>query len=175
MHQYLVVIDMQNDFVTGALGTTEAQQIVPNVVALIKRAKAEGRTPLFTQDTHEADYMETNEGEHLPVPHCIEGTEGWQLDPAIAPYAKETIRKPTFGSVLLVELMETVAENAGANLDIALCGVCTDICVVSNALLLKAHFPEAVIRLHAYACAGSTPERHQAAIEVMRSCQIDVQ
>lgn len=175
MHKYLVVVDMQNDFITGPLGTAEAQAIVPNVVARIKAAAPEDRTPLYTQDTHEKDYLQTNEGHHLPVPHCVEGTEGWQLHPEIARYAKETIRKPTFGSILLVDLLKTVSEGHGENLDIALCGVCTDICVVSNALLLRAHFPEATLRLYADSCAGSTPQRHEAALDVMHSCQIDVE
>lgn len=175
MHRYLVVIDMQNDFVTGALGTPEAQAAVPAVVRRIEAAKGEGRTPLFTQDTHTPAYLDTSEGKHLPVAHCVEGTDGWRLDPAIAPYAHETIKKPTFGSVELVRLLETVAKDEGANIDVALCGVCTDICVVSNALLLRAHFPEATLRLYADACAGTTPERHNAAIEVMRSCQVEVE
>lgn len=174
MHKYLVVVDMQNDFVSGSLGTPEAQAIVPTVVSRIQAARAEDRTPLFTQDTHEANYMETSEGKHLPVPHCVEGTPGWALDPAIAPFAHETLKKPTFGCVELVHLLALVARDEGANLDIALCGVCTDICVVSNALLLRAHFPEATLRLYADACAGSTPAKHQAAIDVMQSCQIDV-
>lgn len=174
MHRYLVVIDMQNDFVDGALGTPEAQAVVPCVVARIEDAQREGRKLLFTQDTHKADYMETSEGEHLPVPHCVEGTEGWLLHPDIAPFAKVILRKPTFGCVDLVNLLAAEAEDGGRNLDIALCGVCTDICVVSNALLLRAHFPEATIHIYPDACAGTTPARHVAAIEVMQSCQIDM-
>lgn len=174
MHRYLIVIDMQNDFVTGLLGTREAQAIVPQVVRYIEEAQKEGRSVLFTQDTHQPDYMQTSEGEHLPVPHCIEGTEGWALHPDIAPFAHETIRKPTFGSVLLAELLGHVSDRDGKNLDIALCGVCTDICVISNALLLKTHFPEAAIRVYPDACAGVTPEKHQAALEVMQSCQIEI-
>lgn len=172
MHKYLIVIDMQNDFVDGALGTAEACAVVPVVVQRMNSAQDEGRTLLFTQDTHTANYMETSEGRNLPIPHCVEGTDGWQLAPAIAPYAHETIKKPTFGSVELVRLLTLAAKANGQNLDIALCGVCTDICVVSNALLLRAHFPEARISVYPEACAGTTPERHRAALDVMASCQI---
>lgn len=175
MHKYLVVIDMQNDFVTGALGTQEAKAIIPAVKKRIEGAASAGRTVFFTQDTHHENYMDTSEGSHLPVAHCVEGTDGWKIIPELAPFAHETIRKPTFGAVLLVKLLETVSEDDGKNIDIALCGVCTDICVVSNALLIRAHFPEATIRLYEDSCAGSTPARHNAAIEVMRSCQIEVE
>lgn len=174
MRQYLIVVDMQNDFVGGSLGSPEAQAIVPAVVARIEEARREGRQVIFTQDTHEADYLDTSEGRHLPVPHCVEGTEGWQLHPAIAPYAEVVVRKPTFGSVALAGLLAEGAQAGGGNLDIAVCGVCTDICVVSNALLLRAHLPEAGIRVYPEACAGTTPARHGAALEVMRSCQIDM-
>lgn len=174
MHKYLIVIDMQNDFIGGALGTPEAVAVVPHVVARIEDALREGRRLLFTQDTHNADYMQTSEGAHLPVLHCVEGTEGWLLHPDIAPFAHTVLRKPTFGSVDLVHLLAAEAEGEGRNLDIALCGVCTDICVVSNALLLRAHFPEAGIRVYPDACAGVTPALHVAALEVMRSCQIDM-
>lgn len=174
MKEYIVVIDMQNDFITGALGTPEAVQAVPHVVRRMDGALAAGRTPLFTQDTHGQDYLHTSEGGHLPVPHCVEGTEGWALHPLIAPYAKQTLKKETFGCVALVDLLREVSVDAGRNLDLALCGVCTDICVVSNALLLRAHFPEAKIGIYPDGCAGSTPARHQAALEVMRSCQIDM-
>lgn len=173
MHAYLVVVDMQNDFVTGALGTDEARAIVPAVESCIRHARAEHRTVLFTQDTHAQDYLHTSEGEHLPVPHCVKGTEGWQIIPALAPYAAITLEKPTFGCLALVERLAEVAEDGGANLDVTLCGVCTDICVVSNALLLRAHFPEATLRVKADACAGTTPAMHEAAVRVMQSCQID--
>lgn len=174
MDRYLIVVDMQNDFVTGALGTPEAQAIVPAVAARAQAALADGCALVFTQDTHEADYLDTSEGRHLPYPHCVEGTDGWRLHPALEGMEGLRLLKPTFGAVALVELLAETARDGGANLDLALCGVCTDICVVSNALLLRAHFPEATIRLYPEACAGTTPARHQAALEVMQSCQIDM-
>lgn len=174
MHKFLVVIDMQNDFVSGSLGTAEAKAVVPCVMKRVEAALAEGRTTVFTQDTHGKDYLQTSEGEKLPVEHCIEGTKGWEIDEALAPFAAQTLRKPTFGCLALVDLLSEVSERDGATLDIELVGVCTDICVVSNALLLRAHFPEATIRVYADSCAGSTPQRHDAALDVMRSCQIDV-
>lgn len=174
MQATLIVIDMQNDFVTGALGTDEARAIVPAVKACIDSAQAEGRTVLFTQDTHADDYLHTSEGEHLPIPHCVKGTEGWEIVPQLAPDAAIRLEKPTFGCLALVERLAKVADAGGANLDVALCGVCTDICVVSNALLLRAHFPEATLRLYPQACAGTTPAMHEAALQVMRSCQIDI-
>lgn len=174
MEKYLVVIDMQNDFVSGTLGTPEAQTIVPRVVQRIEDALTEGRNVVFTQDTHEPNYLHTHEGQLLPVPHCIEGTDGWHLNQSIAPYAGATLKKPTFGCLALVDLLGQVAENNGHNLDISLVGLCTDICVVSNALLLCAHFPESTIRIYADSAAGTTPARHEAALDVMRSCQIDV-
>ncbi|MDR0928741.1 MAG: cysteine hydrolase [Oscillospiraceae bacterium] len=175
MDKYLVVIDMQKDFIDGALGTKEAVAVVPRVVDRIVDALKEGRTLLFTQDTHEAAYLDTSEGRHLPVAHCIKGTDGWQLHEAIAPYAAKTIEKPSFGAPALAERLLTVAENGGANLDIALCGVCTDICVVTNALLLRAHLPEATLRIYADACAGVTPQRHEAALVVMAACQAEIE
>lgn len=173
MEKYLVVIDMQNDFVTGALGTPEARAIVPTVVALAGAAQAEGRRVLFTQDTHQSDYLHTGEGAHLPIVHCVEGTEGWQIIPALAPYAGRTLTKPTFGCLALVDLLGEACGADGRDLDVTLCGVCTDICVATNALLLRAHFPEAKLTVLADACAGSTPARHLAALDVMQSCQID--
>lgn len=176
MKKYLIVIDMQNDFIDGALGSPEATAIVPRVQKRIEEALAEGRAVLFTQDTHHADYLETSEGRHLPVPHCVEGTPGFEIHEALAPYATKTIRKPTFGFTGLADsLRDSETEPDGKNLDIALCGLCTDICVVSNALILRAQFPEAVIRLYPESCAGTTPEKHNAAIAVMQSCQIDMQ
>lgn len=174
MEKYLVVIDMQNDFVSGALGTPEAQAIVPHVVQRIEDALTEGRNVVFTQDTHAPNYLHTHEGQLLPVPHCIEGTEGWQLSRDVAPYAGTTLKKPTFGCLALVDLLGQVSTDDEHNLDLSLVGLCTDICVVSNALLLRAHFPEATIRVYADSAAGTTPARHEAALDVMRSCQIDV-
>lgn len=174
MRKYLLVIDMQNDFIDGVLGTKEACAIVPNVVKHLHAAEGEGREIIFTQDTHHTDYLQKAEGKLLPVPHCIACTKGWQLHPSMTPFAKHISRKPTFGSIELVEEIKQVAQKDGINLDIALCGVCTDICVVSNALLLRAHFPEATLRVYADACAGVTPASHDAALMVMRACHVQV-
>lgn len=174
MHRYLLVVDMQKDFIDGALGSPAAQKIVENVEKRVREALAEGRTLLFTQDTHGADYMERSEGRHLPVAHCVYGTEGWLLHEKIAPYAGETVQKPSFGAPLLLPLFERVAGDGGANLDIAICGLCTDICVVTNALMLRAHFPEAGLSVFADSCAGSSEARHEAALEVLRACHVEV-
>lgn len=175
MQAYLIVIDMQNDFIGGALGTKEAVTIVPNVVARIQSAVQEGRSLIFTQDTHGQGYMQTNEGRHLPIPHCVKGTQGFALDPSVAPYAGVVVEKPSFGAPALITLLQKDAGESGANLDIELCGLCTDICVVTNALLLRAHFPEATLRVRANACAGVTPARHEAALEVLRACHVSVE
>ena len=175
MQKFLLVIDMQKDFIDGALGSAEAQSIVNRVANRIHEATAEGRTLLFTQDTHEDGYLATSEGRHLPVPHCLRGTAGWQLHETIAPYSAQTIEKPSFGSPELIERLQTVAEDGGANLDITLCGLCTDICVVTNALMIRGHFPEATLRVYADSCAGVTKARHDAALEVMRACHVAVE
>lgn len=173
--KFLIVVDMQKDFIDGALGTPEAQAIVEAAAARIRACREEGWALIATLDTHGTDYMDTAEGKKLPVPHCIKDSEGWRLDPAIAGALGECVlvEKPTFGSVRLPEIVRGQAEGAQA-LRIELIGLCTDICVVSNALLLKAHFPEAAIAVNAACCAGVTPEKHEAALETMRSCQIDV-
>ena len=170
----LIVVDMQNDFIGGALGTPEAQAIVAEAAAYIRACREKGDTLIATLDTHGENYMDTAEGSKLPVPHCIKGTPGWQLNPDIAAALGECIplEKPTFGSV---ELPQVVASLTGAEQPvIELMGLCTDICVVSNALLLKAHFPEASIGVRTALCAGVTPEKHAAALETMQSCQIDM-
>ena len=130
---------------------------------------------IATLDTHGEHYLETSEGRKLPVPHCIRNTEGWQLNPEIRDAVGDgrTLEKPTFGSVRLPEMLREETD-ADAPLRIELIGLCTDICVVSNALLLKAHFPEADIAVNAGCCAGVTPEKHRAALETMRSCQIEI-
>lgn len=174
MKRFLIVVDMQNDFIDGALGTPEARAIVERVRARIERAEAEGRRVLFTQDTHEADYSKTAEGRSLPIPHCIRGTAGWAIHPLLAPYTREVFEKPTFGSLALAEYLAAEAEGGGANLDIELCGVCTDICVVSNALLLRAKLSEAKFSVDADCCAGVTPESHEAALKVLAACQINI-
>ena len=173
----LIVIDMQNDFVTGALGTAEAQAIVPHVNAKIAAADA----VVYTLDTHGEDYLATQEGKRLPVPHCIRDTPGWALEPDIAKECAQgmiSFAKPTFGSAALCEYVRALAEEKGAadgkGFCVELCGVCTDICVVSNALLLKAALPEADFIVNGALCAGVTPQKHEAALETMRSCQIEV-
>ena len=173
--KFLIVVDMQKDFVDGALGSAEAQAILPAVDARIRQRRDEGWTVLATLDTHEADYIETREGRYLPVPHCIRGTEGWQLHPAVreALDGCETVEKPTFGSVRLPDIIRSRVSPED-HVTIELIGLCTDICVVSNAMLLKAAFPEADLAVCRSCCAGVTPAKHEAALETMASCQIDV-
>lgn len=173
MKHFLIVVDMQKDFITGALGTPEAVAIVP---AAAEKIRAHTGEIFVTYDTHFENYMETAEGRKLPVPHCIKGTEGWQLCDAIAAALREknytAVEKITFGSTALPELIRAAAE--GEDFTIELIGLCTDICVVSNALLLKAHFPQSPITVVASCCAGVTPEAHAAALSTMASCQIDI-
>lgn len=173
---FLIVVDMQNDFIDGALGTKEAQAMVSAAAARIKACKAADYTIIATLDTHGEDYMNTREGKHLPVPHCIRNTAGWRIRPEIMDALGDDailVEKPTFGSVRLPEI---IREQCGGDVPavIELLGLCTDICVVSNALLLKAAFPETDFVVHAHCCAGVTPAKHEAALETMRSCQIEV-
>ncbi len=173
MKRFLIVVDMQKDFVDGALGTKEAVAIVDNVVKLIEGFDGD---VIATFDTHTENYMQTSEGKALPVPHCVKFTDGWTLNTAVAAALDNkgytAVEKPTFGSVTLPALL---AERAGEEpLSITLCGLCTDICVVSNALLLKAHFPESEIVVDAACCAGVTPQSHEAALTTMQMCQIAV-
>jgi nicotinamidase-related amidase len=177
MKHILIVVDMQTDFVDGALGTPEAVAILENVAAKIKAYAADpDGVILVTYDTHTADYMNTSEGKHLPVPHCIKGTKGWELHPtvtaALTGVAYTAVEKPTFGSTDLPALVKEAA--AGEAFAVELIGLCTDICVVSNTLLLKAHYPEAPISVDAACCAGVTPATHQAALTTMGMCQIEV-
>ncbi len=170
MKKILIVIDMQNDFVTDALCSVYAQEIVPNVVKKLEKAQADPETEIyFTKDTHTEDYMNTNEGKHLPVPHCIRGTRGWNLIPELEKFEEDAIviEKPTFGFKDWKNVLPEDVE------DITMIGVCTDICVVSNALILKALYPEVEVHVDASCCAGLTPEKHLAAIETMKSCQVD--
>ena len=173
MKKYLIVVDMQKDFVDGALGSPEARAIVPGVVRKIQDFDGE---IVATFDTHQENYMDTSEGKKLPVPHCIQGTPGWALDSAVAVALEmrgyTAVEKPTFGSTALPGVLR---EKAGEeDFSIELVGLCTDICVVSNALLLKAYFPEKRISVDASCCAGVTPRSHDAAIATMASCQIDI-
>lgn len=173
-NRYLIVIDMQNDFVDGALGTPEAQAIAP---ALVDAARAFDGELIFTLDTHGENYLATQEGEHLPVPHCIKGTPGWELIPALAELQRErqarAFEKPMFGSTALAHYL--ARRNAEEPIEsIELVGVCTDICVVSNALLIKAALPEVPVSVDPALCAGVTPEAHEAALATMRSCQVEL-
>ena len=174
MKNVLVVIDMQNDFIDGALGTREAQAIVSSVTERIREYA--GQTVIATKDTHGDNYMSTSEGRYLPVPHCIKGTKGWEIREEIAEALKHTeakiFEKPTFGSEQMAEHLYEMAQKE--EIQIELVGLCTDICVVSNALLLKAKMPEAVIKVNAGCCAGVTPESHEAALLTMKMCQIEV-
>lgn len=161
----LIVIDMQNDFVTGSLGTKEAQAIVPKVKNKIQEYVDRGDQIIFTRDTHDTDYLETQEGKMLPVEHCIYGTEGWEIVDGLEVPNCIHVNKTSFGWGGWYELNYE---------EIELIGVCTDICVISNALILKSQFPEIKIAVDASCCAGVTPELHEAALKVMRSCQINV-
>ncbi len=170
MKKILVVVDMQNDFIDGALGTAEAVAIVPKVAEKIKSFDG---TVIYTRDTHEKNYMETQEGKNLPVPHCIRGTEGWQIRSELQQAGVEVVDKPTFGSRALAEkLVEMNTEETIES--ITLIGLCTDICVISNAFVIKAFLPETPIIVDAACCAGVTPESHERALEAMKVCQIQV-
>ena len=173
MERVLIVVDMQRDFVDGSLGTAEARAIVDKVAAKI--AGFQGRI-FATLDTHQENYLETAEGRKLPVPHCIKNTDGWLLNEKVMYALSEknyrTIEKGTFGSTKLVEEIGKLA--AGGEIAVELVGLCTDICVVSNALLLKAKMPEAVIKVDSACAAGVTPESHEAALVTMRMCQVEV-
>ena len=172
MCKVIVVVDMQNDFVDGSLGTAEAQAMLPRLMRKLAKAQ-ENRSAdfVFTMDTHSADYLQTAEGKKLPVEHCIKGTQGWEIVPQLAAFkavAKAVVEKPTFGSTKLAQAVADYDE-------IELVGLCTDICVISNALLLKAFWPEKAISVDAACCAGVTPKSHENALEAMRMCHIDVE
>ena len=168
----LIVVDMQNDFIDGALGSPEAQAIVAPIKDKLERFVG---AVYFTRDTHEVNYLNTQEGKHLPVEHCIRGTHGWEICDALTPYTKgaTVIDKPTFGSLALPQALSKDGEEAPKS--ITLVGLCTDICVISNAMLLKASFPEAEITVDAACCAGVTPKSHQNALEAMQMCQIHIE
>ena len=165
MKKTLIVIDMQNDFIDGSLGTAEAVQIVGNVAAKIQEYKSRGDEIIFTRDTHHENYMETNEGKHLPVVHCIEGTKGWEIREELDTEGAKIIDKPSFGYTKWGDYDFEEVE---------LVGLCTDICVVSNALIIKALFPEIKVSVDASCCAGVTPESHEAAIKTMQMCQVEI-
>lgn len=159
---------MQNDFITGALGSKHAEAIVPRVAEKIKTYAGK---VIFTMDTHGENYLKTQEGKNLPIAHCIKGTRGWQICDELLPFAETVIEKPTFGSTALPELILSFGEEIE---EIELCGLCTDICVISNAMLLKAAFPEVKISVDGTASAGVTPESHNTALAAMRAVQIEV-
>ena len=162
----LIVIDMQNDFVNGALGTKEAEAIVENVKNKINEYYKNGNKIIFTRDTHFDDYLETNEGRFLPVKHCVKGSDGWQIVEGLEVSNAIYIDKPTFGYT------EWCKYDLGD--EIELIGLCTDICVVSNALIIKALYPEANVTVDSNCCAGVTPETHEAALKTMKMCQINI-
>ena len=172
MRKILVVVDMQNDFIDGALGTAEAVAIVENVKARIR--EYDPADVFVTMDTHAPNYLETQEGRNLPVEHCIKGTKGWQIRSDIAALLPDwhIYEKPTFGSVALAKDIAGIA--AAEEIEIEVLGLCTDICVVSNALMLKAYMPEVQISVDPSCCAGVTPESHEAALKTMQMCQIRI-
>jgi len=178
MNKYLIVVDMQNDFISGSLGTDEAKAILPAVKEKIEGAIGNRRI-YFTKDTHSGDYLETLEGKILPVPHCIKDTEGWEiarelLDVFVSRELKPAcIEKKTFGSVELAHMLECIDKKEKIE-EIELMGLCTDICVISNALLLKAFFPGIKISVDASCCAGVTPDSHENALVAMKMCQIEI-
>lgn len=165
----LIVVDMQNDFIGGALGTQEAQSILPAVRARIADARKEGEEVAFTRDTHGEEYLSTQEGKNLPVPHCIAGTAGHEIAAGLCLAGERVFDKPAFGSI---ELAAYVKERGFAAVELV--GVCTDICVISNALLIKAFCPEAEVCVRAGCCAGVTPQSHQTALDAMRACQVKI-
>ena len=168
----LVVVDMQNDFIDGALGTLEAVAIVPKV--MVKMMNFDGLV-LATRDTHGEDYLEKHEGKNLPVVHCIKGTHGWEIKDEIQQLLiSQPIDKPTFGSEALGKVLKDLNNDVEPIDSITLVGLCTDICVISNAMLLKAFLPEVPIMVDASCCAGVTPESHERALEAMKACQIEI-
>ena len=163
----LIVVDMQNDFIDGALGSAEAVKIVPAVQARLEAARQAGEQVFFTRDTHGPDYLQTQEGRKLPVPHCIRGTAGWEISAQLPVADAEVVDKPTFGSMELAARLKALAPER-----VTLVGLCTDICVISNAMLLRAALPETEIVVEAACCAGVTPASHATALQAMTACQI---
>ena len=171
MKRLLVIVDMQNDFITGALANTEGQKIVTRIADYARNFDGD---IVATRDTHQNDYMNTQEGKKLPVPHCIEGTNGWNIVPEIQTVLDtrkdvEYVNKPTFGSTRLGAIVDIQNYD-----EIELCGVCTDICVISNAMLIKAFNLKAEVTVLKDLCAGVTPESHETALKAMTACQITV-
>lgn len=189
MHKILVVVDMQNDFITGSLGTKEAKEIIPGVANLIRDFNFNKDPVVFTRDTHEVNYKDKQEGKRLPIEHCIINTEGWHLHPDIMKVIdyisssildhevrfvnNEVYDKNTFGSLILSEDLCRLYENKIID-EIHFVGLCTDICVISNAVITKAYCPEARIVIHKDLCAGTTPKAHERALETMKGLQMDI-
>ncbi len=173
MRKLLVVVDMQKDFIDGSLGTKEAEAIVDNVVKVI--GAYDPKNIFATRDTHPENYLETQEGRNLPVVHCVKDTPGWEINEKVAEALEnaKVIDKPTFGSRKLAEEIAAIAEKE--EIEVTLVGLCTDICVVSNALLIKAYLPEIPVKVIASCCAGVTPASHEAALTTMQMCQIKVE
>ena len=175
MKKILIVVDMQNDFIDGSLGTAEAVGILPNVINKIKNFDGE---IYFTRDTHQTDYLSTREGRNLPVEHCVEGTQGWEIREEIRGLIKDPkyiFNKSTFGSKeLIIKLIEITDIAGEENIAIQLVGLCTDICVISNALAIKTFLPEVKISADASCCAGVTPQSHTNALNAMRACQVEI-
>ena len=169
----LIVVDMQHDFVDGALGSEAAKAIVPNVAAKIREYRKNGDFVLYTRDTHQANYLDTQEGRNLPVPHCIEGSEGWQILPELEVGASPVVNKVTFGSETLPKVLKEAFPKRDME-SVELIGLCTDICVISNAMVLKAFFPEVPLLVDSACCAGVSPETHKNALEAMKVCQIQI-
>lgn len=169
MNKFLVVVDMQNDFCTGSLKNSDAIAIIPKIKDLIEKMRENDTDIVYTRDTHYDNYLETTEGKYLPVKHCVRGTNGWEIVQELQPRKNDTvIDKPTFGYKAWAA---TSIENGD---EIHICGVCTDICVVSNALMLKAVFPDSKVVIHKNECAGLTREKHEHALDVMSSCQCEI-
>lgn len=171
LKKIIVVVDMQNDFIDGSLGTKEAQAMLPRLKQKLEQEEEKGSVELvFTMDTHGKDYLSTQEGKNLPVEHCIKGTKGWEITPELEEFAKRAraiVEKPAFGSMDLPKVLADADE-------VELVGLCTDICVISNALLIKAAYPELPVSVDASCCAGVTTESHENALSAMKMCQIRV-
>lgn len=166
----LICVDMQNDFIDGALGTKEAEAIVPFVKEKLRKARQEDTEVIFTRDTHFEDYLTTQEGKKLPVEHCIKNTEGWEISRELEVLDSVIFDKITFGSVELPEYLKKIKDLEA----VEIIGLCTDICVISNAMLIKAAFPEITVRVDSSCCAGVTPASHENALNAMKMCQIEV-
>ena len=171
MKKIIVVVDMQNDFIDGSLGTAEAQEMLPRLKEKLKQVTDNGSAELiFTMDTHGENYLQTQEGKNLPVEHCLKGSHGWEITPELQEFVKQSkavVEKPTFGSLELPKLLGDAEE-------VELVGLCTDICVISNAMVIKAAYPEVQVSVDASCCAGVTPESHKNALAAMKMCQIKV-